>query len=132
MAFTLAAGLWGYHGFVARGTAMPPVGRVFTGVIAGGLLIAATSFFLAIGAAVATLGAMLYGVVLLSRPSRRLRGQGVMLVVTAVAIVAIVVAGDISTDRTFWLATVAFSLGMGASTALLAGTPTQTQGTRRP
>ena len=125
VALTLAAGLWLHHGLVVTAPRTRWLPKVFAAVLAAGLLIASTTFFLAIGAAIATLGALCYGWVLAGRPPWPVRGQGIALAATSITVIAAATLGDLSTEHGFEITGVVFSIGMGVSTVLLATTPTR-------
>lgn len=130
VALTLAAGLWLLHGFGWSSAASTGwLTKVLAAVLAGGLLVASTTFFLAFGAAIATLAALAYGVMLIRHPRRSVRGQGLVLIATSLTVIAAAVLSDLSTEGGFEVTGVVFAVGMGASTALLAATPTRTRPT---
>ena len=120
IALLLTALLW-----VARATRGPAHLRSLATtaamtVMAGGLVIATTGFFLAIGAAIATAGAGWYGTLLAVRSSPRPRIPEGLLLATALAVTLAVIIGDISSEAGFWAVTLSFSVGMGMATAALA------------
>ena len=130
VALTLAAGLWLLHGLGWSSAASTGwLTKVFAATLAGGLLIASTTFFLAFGAAIATLGALGYGLMLVRQPRRSVRGHGLVLIATSVTVIAAAVLSDLSTEDGVEVTGVVFAIGMGACTTLLGATPTRTRAT---
>lgn len=121
IAYTVAAVVWARHTLTVSA---PWWGRFPAAVLSVGLLIASSGFFLAIGAAVATVGAAGHGAVLLSRPDLGQRHLGAILTLTAVGVVTAAMLGDLTTEGGFAAAMAVFACGAAAATASLGVRPT--------
>lgn len=116
IAYTVAAVVWARYTLTVSA---PWWGRLPAAVLAVGLLIASSGFFLAIGAAIATAGAAGHGAVLLSRPDLGQRHLGSILALTAVGVVTAAMLGDLSTEGGFAATMVVFACGAASATASL-------------
>lgn len=116
LAYLAAAGLWLGHAVADR---LPWWGRATAVVLGTGLVTAASGFFLAIGALVATVGAAAHALALWLHPEAHLRDLAVRLALTPAGVTIAVALTDISTDAGFTTTTVAFAAGMAFATASL-------------